>query len=49
MSFGIPLQAFNLFIFMACARELMIDHNIGVSTSRSFEIKKIDLDYFTEE
>jgi len=29
--------------------ELMIEHNIGVSTSRVVEIKKIDLDYFTEE
>ena len=29
--------------------ELMIEHNVGVSTSHSFEIKKIDTDYFTEE
>ncbi len=27
----------------------MIDHNVGVSTSRSYEVKKIDFDYFTEE
>ena len=27
----------------------MIDHNVGVSTSRSYEVKKIDSDYFNEE
>jgi restriction system protein len=27
----------------------MIDHNVGVSMSRSYEVKKIDSDYFTEE
>jgi restriction system protein len=27
----------------------MIDHNVGVSTSRSYEVKKIDSDYFSEE
>lgn len=29
--------------------ELMIDHNLAVTTSNTFEIKKIDNDYFTEE
>lgn len=28
---------------------LMIDHNVGVSPVSSYEIKKIDSDYFTEE
>jgi restriction system protein len=28
--------------------ELMIDHNLGVSTSNSYEIKKMDSDYFDE-
>ena len=28
--------------------KLMIDHNVGVSAVRSYEIKKIDSDYFTE-
>ena len=28
--------------------QLMIDHNIGVSSVASYEIKKIDTDYFTE-
>ena len=28
---------------------LMIDHNIGVSPLASYEIKRMDLDYFTEE
>lgn len=29
--------------------ELMIDHGLGVSTSSSFELKKIDNDFFEEE
>lgn len=28
--------------------EYMIDHNVGVSVIDSYEIKKVDLDYFTE-
>ena len=27
----------------------MIDHGVGVSTSRSYEVKRIDSDYFSEE
>jgi restriction system protein len=29
--------------------ELMIDHNIGVTTARTYTIKKTDLDYFVED
>jgi len=29
--------------------ELMIDFNLGVTTSGNYEIKKIDNDYFDEE
>ncbi|MCL6559753.1 MAG: restriction endonuclease, partial [Firmicutes bacterium] len=29
--------------------QLMIDHNLGVSSVAAYEIKKIDSDYFTEE
>jgi restriction system protein len=29
--------------------DLMIEHGVGVSTDASYEIKKIDSDYFTEE
>jgi len=29
--------------------ELMIDHDIGVSTARSYVVKKMDADYFSEE
>lgn len=29
--------------------QLMIDHNVGVSTNETYEIKKIDSDYFIEE
>jgi restriction system protein len=28
--------------------DLMIDHNVGVTTANNFEIKKIDSDYFIE-
>lgn len=28
--------------------ELMIDHNIGVATAATYEVKRIDSDYFTE-
>lgn len=29
--------------------ELMIDHNIGTTTTRSYKIKKVDSDYFTDD
>jgi len=29
--------------------QLMIDHNVGVSTVATYDLKKIDTDYFTEE
>ena len=29
--------------------QLMIDHNVGVSTITTYELKKMDTDYFTEE
>ncbi len=29
--------------------QLMIDHNLGVSLSATYEVKRIDTDYFTEE
>lgn len=29
--------------------QLMIDHNVGVSTIATYDLKKIDMDYFTEE
>ena len=29
--------------------ELMIDHNVGVSTRETYEVKRIDSDYFGEE
>jgi restriction endonuclease Mrr len=28
---------------------LMIDHNIGVTSTAGYEIKRVDMDYFTEE
>lgn len=33
----------------AALAKYMIDHNVGVSISRSYEVKKIDSDYFSEE
>ncbi len=29
--------------------QMMIDHNVGVSTVGTYEVKKIDSDYFLEE
>jgi restriction system protein len=29
--------------------QLLIDHNVAVTPVRSFEIKRVDLDYFNEE
>jgi restriction system protein len=29
--------------------ELMIGYNVGVSPVASYEIKKLDMDYFTDE
>ena len=29
--------------------QLMIDHNVGVSTVKTYEIKRVDSDYFIEE
>lgn len=29
--------------------ELMIDHNVGVNTGRTFALKRLDLDYFLED
>jgi restriction system protein len=29
--------------------QFMIDHNVGVATFASFELKRIDTDYFSEE
>ena len=28
---------------------LMIDHNVGVSSMAAYELKRVDTDYFTEE
>jgi len=29
--------------------QLMIDHNIGVATTRAYMLKRLDLDYFEED
>jgi len=29
--------------------DLMIEHNLGVSVKKTYDIKKIDFDYFSEE
>ena len=43
------IEAKIVLIDGATLTQYMIDQNTGVSTSRSYEIKKIDLDYFTED
>jgi restriction system protein len=34
---------------MNSLNRLMVDHGLGVTAVASYEIKKIDTDYFTEE
>lgn len=29
--------------------ELMIDHDVGVTTEATYQLKRIELDYFSEE
>ena len=29
--------------------ELMIDHDVGVTTARTYSVKKVDLDFFAED
>lgn len=29
--------------------ELMIDHNVGITPVANYEVKRIDLDYFSED
>ena len=31
------------------SRSLMIDHNVGVSIEKTYEIKRVDSDYFAED
>ena len=38
-----------IFIDGSRLAELMIEHNVGVTPVASYEIKKIDSDYFIEE
>lgn len=33
----------------AILAQLMIDHNVGVTTVAAYELKRVDSDYFTEE
>jgi restriction system protein len=33
----------------ATLAQLMIEHNVGVSTVNTYEVKKVDSDYFSEE
>ena len=42
-------QTFQLFLFMGWLWNYMIDFNLGVATQATYEIKRIDSDYFDEE
>lgn len=49
LDFASRLDSKIVLIDGAALAKHMIDHNVGVSMSRSYEVKKIDSDYFTEE
>lgn len=49
LEFASRLDSKIVLIDGAALAKHMIDHNVGVSMSRSYEVKKIDSDYFTEE
>ena len=38
----------DLSLSMESLAQLMIDHNVGVSTTKTYEIKRVDSDYFAE-
>ena len=39
----------NILVAGETLAQMMIDHNVGVSTVGTYDVKKIDTDYFTEE
>jgi restriction system protein len=49
LEFASRLDSKIVLIDGAALAKHMIDHNVGVSMSRSYEVKRIDSDYFTEE
>ena len=49
LDFATRIDSKIVLIDGAALAKHMIDHNVGVSTSRSYEVKKIDSDYFSEE
>lgn len=49
LEFASRLDSKIVLIDGAALAKYMIDHNVGVSLARSYEVKKIDSDYFSEE
>lgn len=49
MEFTSRIESKIVLIDGTALAKYMIDHNVGVSISRSYEVKKIDSDYFSEE
>jgi len=49
LEFASRLDSKIVLIDGAALAKYMIDHNVGVSLARSYEVKKIDYDYFSEE
>lgn len=49
LEFALRIDSKIVLIDGAALAKHMIDYNVGVSVSRSYEVKKIDSDYFSEE
>ena len=49
VEFALRIDSKIVLIDGAQLAKYMIDHNVGVSSSRSYEVKRIDSDYFSEE
>ncbi len=45
----LPSQTTIVLVDGAQLADYMIDHDVGVTTSRKFEVKRVDSDYFTFE
>ncbi|MGH3140032.1 MAG: restriction endonuclease [Gaiellales bacterium] len=48
-SYAAGIQTRIVLIDGAELAELMIDHGVGVSTARTFELKRLDEDYFDSD
>ena len=49
LEFALRIDSKIILIDGPALTKYMIDHNVGVSLARSYDVKKIDSDYFNEE